>query len=213
MKQKRELLLLGGVGALVVIAGVVFVVATKSNQNTKPDMSHAQHQSSPASEESKYKNLKGDAFDEAYIADMLAHHEGAVSMAEQAQAATSREEIRALAGNIVQSQSQEIVKMRAWQRDWGYKITASGGHGSHGGSEMAGEMDNMQESLKELEGTAYDKEFLKQMILHHQQALDMSGYVAANAKHRELKDLALDIAAAQKHEIEQMKQWQREWKF
>ena len=37
----------------------------------------------PASD-NKYANLKGDAFDEAYIADMLAHHEGALNMSEQA---------------------------------------------------------------------------------------------------------------------------------
>ena len=29
--------------------------------------------------DSKYATLKGDAFDEAYIADMLAHHEGALN--------------------------------------------------------------------------------------------------------------------------------------
>lgn len=162
-----------------------------------------------------YANLKGDAFDEAYIADMLAHHEGAMNMAEQAQAVTAHEEIRTLSGNITQSQGAEVMKMRTWQKDWGYEVTMSGGHGSHGGAgmDMGGDMVEMQNKLKDLTGEAYDKEFLKQMILHHEQAVEMSRYAEANAKHQELKDLAREVIAAQTKEIEQMKQWQQEWGY
>ena len=162
-----------------------------------------------------YANLKGDAFDEAYIADMLAHHEGALNMSEQAMAVTAREEIRTLASNIVQSQSAEIIKMRTWQKEWGYKETMSGGHGSHGGAgmDMGGDMVEMQNKLQGLKGEEYDKEFLKQMILHHEQAVEMSQYAATNAKHQEIKDLASAVISAQTKEIEQMKQWQKDWGY
>lgn len=162
-----------------------------------------------------YANLKGDAFDEAYIADMLAHHEGALNMSEQAMAVTANEEIRTLASNIVQSQSTELIKMRTWQKEWGYKETMSGGHGSHGGAgmDMGGDMVEMQNKLQGLKGEAYDKEFLKQMILHHEQAVEMSQYAATNAKHQEIKDLASAVISAQTKEIEQMKQWQKDWGY
>ena len=162
-----------------------------------------------------YANLKGDAFDEAYIADMLAHHEGALNMSEQAMAVTAHEEIRTLASNIVQSQSTELIKMRTWQKEWGYKETMSGGHGSHGGADMdmGGDMIEMQNKLQGLKGEAYDKEFLKQMILHHEQAVEMSQYAATNAKHQEIKDLASAVISAQTKEIEQMKQWQKDWGY
>lgn len=162
-----------------------------------------------------YANLKGDAFDEAYIADMLAHHEGALNMSEQAMAVTAHEEIRTLASNIVQSQSTELIKMRTWQKEWGYKETMSGGHGSHGGAgmDMGGDMVEMQNKLQGLKGEEYDKEFLKQMILHHEQAVEMSQYAATNAKHQEIKDLASAVISAQTKEIEQMKQWQKDWGY
>ena len=168
----------------------------------------------PASD-SKYATLKGDAFDEAYIADMLAHHEGALNMSEQAMAVTAHEEIRTLASNIVQSQSTELMKMRTWQKEWGYKETMSGGHGSHGGAgmDMGGDMVEMQNKLQGLKGEEYDKEFLKQMILHHEQAVEMSQYAATNAKHQEIKDLASAVISAQTKEIEQMKQWQKDWGY
>lgn len=162
-----------------------------------------------------YANLKGDAFDEAYIADMLAHHEGALNMSEQAMAVTAHEEIRTLASDIVQSQSAELMKMRTWQKEWGYKETMSGGHGSHGGAgmDMGGDMVEMENKLQGLKGEEYDKEFLKQMIIHHEQAIEMSQYAEANAKHQEIKDLAKDVITAQTKEIEEMKQWQNEWGY
>jgi len=71
----------------------------------------------------------------------------------------------------------------------------------------------MQNKLQGLKGEAYDKEFLKQMILHHEQAVEMSQYAAANAKHQEIKDLASAVIGAQTKEIEQMKQWQKDWSY
>lgn len=191
--------------------------------SVKPVPEEAMQTSNTATDEKKqkpasdniYANLKGDAFDEAYIADMLAHHEGALNMSELAMAVTAQDEIRTLASNIVQSQSAEIMQMRTWQKSWGYKETMSGGHGSHGGAgmDMGGDMAEMQNKLQGLKGEAYDKEFLKQMILHHEQAVEMSQYAATNAKHQEIKDLASAVISAQTKEIEQMKQWQKDWGY
>lgn len=165
--------------------------------------------------DSKFANLKGGAFDEAYIADMLAHHEGALNMSENAGAFAVHDEIRTLTGNIIQTQSAEVMKMRTWQKEWGYKETMSGGHMSHsgGGMDMGGDMVEMQNKLQGLTGEAYDKEFLKQMIIHHEQAIEMSQYAETNAKHQEIKDLASSVMSEQKTEIDQMKQWQKDWGY
>jgi uncharacterized protein (DUF305 family) len=173
------------------------------------------NESSETELESKYASLKGDAFDEQYIADMLAHHEAAASMSEQAMAVAAHDELFDLASDIVQVQSSEMMKMRQWQKDWGFEITNSGGHMSHGGggADMAGDMVEMMNKLKGLTGEAYDKEFLSQMILHHQQAIDMSVDADTNAKRQEIKDLANDVITAQTAEIAQMKAWQKEWGY
>ena len=204
------------IAVLAVAAAAIwyFVAFSIKPEPTQTMQGTTQKEEKPA-DDSKYATLTGDAFDEAYIADMLAHHEGAMNMAEQAQAVTAHEEIRTLSGNITQSQGAEVMKMRTWQKDWGYEVTMSGGHNSHGGagSDMGGDMVEMQNKLKDLTGEAYDKEFLKQMILHHEQAIEMSRYAETNAKHQELKDLSREIIAAQTKEIEQMKQWQQEWGY
>ena len=194
---------------------VVFSVKPEPVQTSQNSSAGTASKKEAPQSDSKFANLKGDAFDEAYIADMLAHHEGAVNMSEQAMAVTTHEEIRTLASNIVQSQSAELMKMRTWQKEWGYKETMSGGHGSHGGAgmDMGGDMVEMQNKLQGLTGEEYDKEFLKQMIVHHEQAVEMSKYAAANAKHQEIKDLASAIISAQTTEIDQMKQWQKDWGY
>ena len=202
--------------ALLLIAGAAawYFVTNKEQASEQ-----TQQQSSAASEaatadDSKFAKLTGEAFDEAYIADMIAHHEGAVNMGEMAGGAAERQEIKDLSQAIVKTQSQEIAKMRTWQQDWGYEITM-GGHGSHGGqaNAMSGEMMDMGAELMNLTGAEFDKKFIELMIVHHEQAVEMSRYADTNASHQEIKDLARAVITAQEAEIAQMKQWQKDWGY
>jgi uncharacterized protein (DUF305 family) len=202
-------LLLAGVGAWYFITGRQ---TTEKNQQQANTTSKAVTDSTAVVNDSKFAKLTGEAYDEAYIGDMLAHHEGALNMSEMVSAGTERPELLQLAQTIMQTQSQELMKMQTWQQEWGYERTM-GGHGSHAGmgNEMSGDMMMMGEELTGLKGTEFDKKFLELMIEHHQQAVDMSKYADTNASHRELKGLAKAVIAAQEAEIAQMKQWQSEW--
>lgn len=209
------IIVLVAVAAAIWYFGVFSIKPEKTTSNTENTKSSQQAVTTEKTTDSKYATLKGDAFDEAFIADMFAHHEAAINMSEQAQAMTAHDEIRTLATSIMETQATEMVQMREWQQAWGFEITNIGGHMSHGGggAEMAGDMVEMQNKLKDLKGEAYDKEFLKQMILHHEQAVDMAKFAADNAKRQEIKDLASNIIKAQNEEIRQMKQWQKAWRY
>lgn len=184
----------------VVITGIAVYAFSRNNVNeNQGSNSQSMKEGAMAEETNKFATLKGEAYDEAFIADMLAHHEGALNMAKSAQAATERKEILELAQTIIQTQSQEIIKMQAYQADWGYT--------------MSGTMMDMGKELEGLTGSEFDKKFLELMIEHHQQAVDMSKYADANASHQEIKDLAKQIIDAQEAEITQMQQWQMEWGF
>lgn len=162
-----------------------------------------------------FANIKGEEFDKAFIVDMLAHHEGAVNMAEGALAATDRPEIRTLVTAIIEAQSKEIAEMRTWQKDWGYPVTAAEGHAGHGGNAdgMRDSMMEMTDGLRGLTDEAFDQKFLELMIEHHQQAVDMAKYAETNAFHPEIKDLGGAIISAQETEIATMKEWQKSWGF
>ena len=218
MKFSKNKIFITIIVALVIVAAAVWyfgVLSIKPEKSTTVQQTTSAKKQVAKEPESKFATLKGDAFDEAFIADMLAHHEGAVNMSEQAQAVTAHEEIRTLAGQITETQSLEMMQMREWQKAWGFKVTNSGGHMSHGGggAAMAGDMVEMMAKLQNLTGEAYDKEFLKQMIVHHEQAIEMAKYASANAKRQEVKTLASNIISAQKAEISDMKAWQKEWGY
>jgi uncharacterized protein (DUF305 family) len=77
-------------------------------------------------------------------------------------------------------------------------------------------MDDMMKSmisgLQGKTGHEFDQAFLKEMIIHHQGAVDMAKQVLATSKRPELIKLASDIIKAQEMEINLMKKWETEWK-
>lgn len=77
--------------------------------------------------------------------------------------------------------------------------------------DMSSMMADMNAALVGKKGDAFDQEFLSEMIVHHQGAIDMAKLALTNAKHQELKTLADEIIKAQTTEIEQMKLWQKSW--
>lgn len=64
------------------------------------------------------KGKTGDAFDQAFLAEMIVHHQGAVEMAQLALTNAQHQEIKELAGGIISAQNKEIAEMKKWQKSW-----------------------------------------------------------------------------------------------
>ena len=79
------------------------------------------------------------------------------------------------------------------------------------GMDMNSMMAGMMAGLKGKTGGAFDKEFLAEMIIHHQGAVEMARAVLATSKRPELIKLANDIISAQTKEIGMMEDWQKAW--
>lgn len=60
----------------------------------------------------------GDAFDQAFLSEMIMHHEGAVGMAEAALKNAKHQEIKDLSQEIITAQNAEIKQMQDWQKSW-----------------------------------------------------------------------------------------------
>ncbi len=60
----------------------------------------------------------GDAFDQAFLSEMIVHHEGAVSMAQKVLEVSKNPELIKLANDIITAQNKEIQMMKAWQVAW-----------------------------------------------------------------------------------------------
>lgn len=86
---------------------------------TSPSMSEMVH---------GLRGKTGDEFDKAFLTGMIAHHEGAVDMAELSEANAKHPEIKQLSQAILAAQKAEIKDMRRWQADWGYTNGSSPEH-------------------------------------------------------------------------------------
>jgi uncharacterized protein (DUF305 family) len=64
------------------------------------------------------KGKTGDAFDQAFLAEMIVHHEGAVEMANLALTNAKNQEIKSLSKAIISAQNSEISQMKGWQKSW-----------------------------------------------------------------------------------------------
>jgi uncharacterized protein (DUF305 family) len=146
--------------------------------------------------------MDGDApFDAMFIDGMTEHHQGAITMAEQALAESERPELRDLAEAIIAAQTTEMAQMAEWRQAWYPDLAPTGG--------MSMGMGDMEVSSDT--SIPFDQRFIDAMISHHQEAIDMANEALANAEHVEIKTLAQAIITAQEAEIAQMQAWRSEW--
>lgn len=149
----------------------------------------------------------GNDADIAFAAEMVPHHEAAIEMAKVAQRKAEHPEITQLANDIVEAQSSEIETLNS--------IHDRLAEGSDSGDESMGMSDSMMGMDMDMSGleTAdpFDREFIDQMIPHHQGAIQMAYAVLENGEDQETKDLAKAVIAAQSKEIAQMNRWRTNW--
>src|SRR3989344_140893 len=132
--MKKESLLYGIIGLLagILIAGTGAVLAVNNDNHPMMSMmgmdtahshessidSHSEMSMNEMTDQLKQKS--GDDFDKAFVEMMIAHHEGAVDMAELIPSRAKHNEIKTLGEAIITAQTKEISDMKQWQKNWGY---------------------------------------------------------------------------------------------
>jgi uncharacterized protein (DUF305 family) len=90
----------------------------------------------------------------------------------------------------------------------GTMMSNGGGMQMNSGASMDSMMMDMTVGMKGKTGTALEKVFLEEMIVHHQGAVDMAKLLLQDKTIKpELASFANKIISAQNPEIEQMKLW------
>lgn len=101
----------------------------------------------------------GRSFDLRYINAMIAHHRGAMLLAEQLAQNTTRPEMKALAENVLRDEPGAIAELYAWKKQW-YRDTRS-------------VRDPIVANLGSADET-FDLRFLNAMIAHHEEGVIMT---------------------------------------
>lgn len=161
---------------------------------------------------------RSEKLDAHFIEQMIPHHEDAIIMAKLALTKARHEEIKILAQNISDSQNSEINQMKVWYKEWYGREVPEGddvmsGHGMMEKSSLHMGMMGNDTDMSRLEtANDFDTAFIEEMIPHHQMAVMMAQMLKNGTSRPEMKQLADDIIDAQSTEIDQMREWYREWK-
>ena len=163
-----------------------------------------------------------DSVDTGFARDMSAHHLQGVEMANLAADRSEDPEIRQLAFDISSTQTNQVGRMQGWLSLWGLSVSGGQsmawmeGASGHDMSQMgsgSGVADDLMPGmatedeiaeLRALTGAAFDVQFLRLMIRHHQGTEDMAEYAAANASQPAVATLARSIAETQTSEASTM---------
>jgi uncharacterized protein (DUF305 family) len=164
-------------------------------------MDHGEMVSSPGAAAAPYELQ--------FIDTMIAHHQGAVDMAQLVPTRAQHDELNNLARSIVADQQREIAEMKDLRARWfGEKPPAIN-------MDLPGMREGMRgmdlAKLDSLKENAFDLEFIHQMIPHHEGAIVMANDALSKDTNAELKKLAEDIVQAQGSEINRMHLWEKEW--
>ncbi len=114
-------LILGFIAGWLIKPGTQQQVATGTHQMPNGQMMHGEGMNMEDMMRSMMAGLDGktgDAFDKAFIDEMIMHHEGAVDMAEAALKDAKHQEIKDMAKAIISAQTKEIAQMKEWRTAW-----------------------------------------------------------------------------------------------
>ncbi|MBA2250328.1 MAG: DUF305 domain-containing protein [Chitinophagaceae bacterium] len=213
---------------LALIAGIYFLIACNNSANnssgkvkndTTVKIIHLKNDSMVKKMDSAQMNITNSSmnemmnkmtsmkmtgdFDLDFARMMIDHHQGAVDMSKTEIAKGADEKIKAIARNIMLSQSAEISKFQKIIKSYKLSKNDTGKH-----DELKNDMDDMKDEMNAIPMTGNtDKDFVIMMIAHHENAVKMFNDELVHGTNPPLKKIAQSGIADQTKEIDAFKTW------
>ena len=141
-----------------------------------------------------------------FLYEMIPHHEAAVSMAENIMKYGHNEQVKLLAANIIRDQLVGIGKMKALKE----KIKKNPQVNKQAEASYLKAYNNIFQtmimSMQNAKPTGnIDKDFLEEMIPHHEGAIKMSQNILKYTQNQELRAILQNIITTQQKQLTEMK--------
>jgi uncharacterized protein (DUF305 family) len=156
-----------------------------------------------------------DSPEAGFARDMATHHAQAAEMAFVIRDASADDRLRALAYDIIVTQTAQRGVFMGWLQQWGVpqpspgpRMTWMSDH-SHGapGAPMPGMASDAElQQLRQASGRDAEILFLQLMIRHHEGGLEMARAILAQSSRDEVAAMARNIESSQGGEIALMKE-------
>ncbi len=148
--------------------------------------------------------------DVAFAQGMIPHHRQAVQMAVLADDRAESEEVKDLASQIEAAQDPEIETMEGWLAEWGATVEPhsdmDGMEGMSDGGGVGMMSDEDMTMLEEVDGAAFDQQFLEMMAEHHRGAIEMAQTEIEDGRFSDAIALAEEIVESQMAEVQEIEE-------
>ena len=175
--------------SLVIVA---FVIGIGSGYVIAPEYSMASYEAKQMvdlGKADKYVDLR-------YINAMIAHHGGAMVLAEQAKEKSKRPEIKKLAEDILTGEPKAIAELYQWKKDWYRDIRKV--------------RDKAVPNLGEYDEN-FDLRFLNALIAHHEEGIIMAKEIKLKSTRAEVLNNADAVIEFLNGGLQMLKEWRTEW--
>ena len=158
-----------------------------------------------------------NAVDVGFARDMAVHHQQAVLMSELLRERGSDVELKAIAVDMVLTQTNQVGQMQGWLALWGERFAVDeppmrwmGGSHAHHAADAPMTGMATQEQLNSLEaasGVEAERIYLELMIPHHQGGVEMAQHAVDHASVAAVRDLAQSMLQSQTTELETLQKF------
>ena len=131
-----------------------------------------------------------------YINAMIAHHRGAMLVAEQASKNTQRPELKSLSAEILKNEPGAIAELYKWKKDW------------YGDTRQV--KDPVVPNLGSYD-EKYDLRFLNALIAHHESGLVMTKEIKSKSSRTEILNNADAVDTFLTTTLQAFKDWRKQW--
>jgi uncharacterized protein (DUF305 family) len=140
---------------------------------------------------------KADKYvDLRYLNAMIAHHRGAMVLAQQAKEKSKRPEILKLADDILAGEPKSIAELYQWKKDWYGDIRKVS--------------DKAVPNLGEYDGN-FDLRFLNALTAHHEEGIIMAKEIKLKSSRAEVLNNADTVMEFLNNGLIMLKEWRIEW--
>ena len=157
------------------------------------------------------------AVDVGFARDMAVHHQQAVLMSELLRERGSDAELKAIAVDMVLTQTNQVGQMQGWLALWGEPFATDeppmrwmGGSHAHHAADAPMTGMATQEQLNSLEGASgvdAERTYLELMIPHHQGGVEMAQHAVDHASLPAVRELAQSMLQAHATELETLQKF------
>lgn len=131
-----------------------------------------------------------------YLDNMIAHHQAAIYLLEQAQAQSQREEIKELASAVIAADLAEIDELYTYKQTW------------YDNDRRVTEFDQVNLGVAD---ERFDLRLLNALLAHHQQAIDAAMEISTKSVRNEVLDLANQTKTALSENSKLLETYRRDW--